>query len=83
MGVIMVACFTTIAISFMPPRAVRRVFPPMISGITIFCELRLQAACNLEWLCCTAVLDAHVVNCQHELPGPRHQTERCYIAALQ
>lgn len=36
MGVILVACFTTIAISFMPPRAVRRVFPPMISGVTIF-----------------------------------------------
>jgi uracil-xanthine permease len=36
MGVIMVACLTTIAISFMPPRAVRRVFPPMVTGITIF-----------------------------------------------
>jgi xanthine/uracil permease len=48
MGVIMVACFTTIAISFMPPRAVRRVFPPMISGITIFCELRSQAASILN-----------------------------------
>ncbi len=36
MGVIMVACITTIAISFMPPRAVRRIFPPMVTGITIF-----------------------------------------------
>lgn len=49
MGVIMVACFTTIAISFMPPRAVRRVFPPMISGITIFCELLLPSVC--DWIC--------------------------------
>lgn len=36
MGVIMVACFTTIAISFLPPRAVRRIFPPMVTGVTIF-----------------------------------------------
>ena len=49
MGVIMVACFTTIAISFMPPRAVRRVFPPMISGITIFCKLLLPSVC--DWTC--------------------------------
>lgn len=36
MGVIMVACWTTVAISFLPPRAVRRIFPPMITGVTIF-----------------------------------------------
>lgn len=29
----MVACFTTVAISFLPPRAVRRLFPPMITGV--------------------------------------------------
>lgn len=36
MGVIMVSCFTTVAISFLPARAVRRIFPPMITGVTIF-----------------------------------------------
>lgn len=25
----------TVAISFMPPKAIRRVFPPMVSGVTI------------------------------------------------
>lgn len=35
LGVGMVGTFITVAISFMPPKAIRRVFPPMVSGVTI------------------------------------------------
>jgi hypothetical protein len=72
MGVIMVACFTTIAISFMPPRAVRRVFPPMISGITIFCELLVISACErVPWILCCTVINTRTGS------GPADSASRC------
>ena len=36
LGTQLVCCWVAVALSFMPPRMLRRCFPPMVTGLTIF-----------------------------------------------
>ncbi len=36
LGTQLVCCWLAVALSFMPPRMLRRCFPPMVTGLTIF-----------------------------------------------
>ena len=52
----MLQCSVTIAISFMPPVAVKRVFPPLVSGVTItLIGAALIAAGFKVWLLCELI----------------------------
>jgi len=37
LGTCLVACFVEIFISFLPPKVIRKVCPPIVSGIVVFC----------------------------------------------
>ena len=36
LGTLLVCCWWSVALSFMPPRMLKRVFPPVVTGVTIF-----------------------------------------------
>ncbi|KAK9845023.1 hypothetical protein WJX74_009785 [Apatococcus lobatus] len=36
LGTLLVCCWWSVALSFMPPRMLKRVFPPIVTGVTIF-----------------------------------------------
>ena len=36
LGTLLVCCWWSVALSFMPPKMLKRVFPPVVTGVTIF-----------------------------------------------
>ena len=72
LGTQLVCCWVAVALSFMPPRMLRRCFPPMVTGLTIFligagligtglkvglCSEHADLQCPAHFCICSAAAD--------------------------